>query len=127
MIWAWIKSLFNPEPQKDPHLQLYEDPDYSTMSKGDLKKLLAQGKLNLFTNLGFNYIKTHMSFRLALLKALEDKYDAEISSADATIKIYLEKPVGIGEHPQHIEELDKLFQKIVDAEEKKKALMPFKF
>tara|TARA_B100000242_G_scaffold282869_1_gene244558 strand:- start:809 stop:1015 length:207 start_codon:yes stop_codon:yes gene_type:complete len=68
-----------------------------------------------------------MSFRLALLKALEDKYDAEISSADATIKIYLEKPVGIGEHPQHIEELDKLFQKIVDAEEKKKALMPFKF
>ena len=59
-----------------------------------------------------------MSFRLALLKALEDKYDAEISSADATIKIYLEKPVGIGEHPQHIEELDKLFQKIVDAEEK---------
>ena len=39
------KSLFNPEPQKDPHLQLYEDPDYSTMSKGDLKKLLAQGKI----------------------------------------------------------------------------------
>ena len=68
-----------------------------------------------------------MSFRLALLKALEDKYDAEISSADATIKIYLEKPVGIGEHPQHIEEIDKLFQKIVDAEEKKKALIPFKF
>ena len=68
-----------------------------------------------------------MSFRLALLKALKDKYDAEISSADATIKIYLEKPVGIGEHPQHIEELDKLFQKIVDAEEKKKALIPFKF
>ena len=68
-----------------------------------------------------------MSFRLALLKALEDKYDAEISSADATINIYLEKPVGIGEHPQPIEELDKLFQKIVDAEEKKKALIPFKF
>ena len=45
MIWAWIKSLFNPEPQKDPQLQLYEDPDYSTMSKGDLKKLLAQGKI----------------------------------------------------------------------------------
>ena len=68
-----------------------------------------------------------MSFRLALLKALEDKYDAEISSADATIKIYLETPVGNGEHPQPIDELDKLFQKIVDAEEKKKALIPFKF
>ena len=57
-----------------------------------------------------------MSFRLALLKALEDKYDAEISSADATIKIYLEKPVGIGEHPQHLDEIDKLVDKIAQAE-----------
>ena len=39
--------------------------------------------------------------REAILKALEDKYNAEISAADATIKIYLEKSVGIGEHPQH--------------------------
>jgi len=45
MIWDWIKSLFKPEPQKDPHLQLYEDPDYSKMNLGDLKKLKAQGKI----------------------------------------------------------------------------------
>ena len=51
--------------------------------------------------------------REAILKALEDKYNAEISAADATIKIYLEKSVGIGEHPQHLEEIDKLMQKIV--------------
>ena len=50
--------------------------------------------------------------RQAILQALEDKYNAQISEADATIKIYLEKPVGIGEHPQHIEEIDKLLQKI---------------
>ena len=62
----------------------------------------------------------------AILQALEDKYTAQISEADATIKIYLEKPVGIGEHPQHIEEIDKLLQKIVDAQEKIKELQAFK-
>ena len=64
--------------------------------------------------------------RRALLQALEDKYNAQISEADATIKIYLEKPVGIGEHPQHLEEIDKLLQKIVDAQEKIKELQAFK-
>ena len=64
--------------------------------------------------------------RLALLQALEDKYNAQISAADATIKIYLEKPVGIGEHPQHLEEIDKLLQQIVDAQEKIKELQAFK-
>ena len=58
----------------------------------------------------------------AILQALEDKYNAQISEADATIKIYLEKPVGIGEHPQHLEEVDKLLTVIVDAEDKMRAL-----
>ena len=62
----------------------------------------------------------------AILQALEDKYNAQISEADATIKIYLEQPVGIGEHPQHIEEIDKLLQKIVDASEKLKEVQNFK-
>ena len=67
-----------------------------------------------------------MDLKLALIQALEDKYNAQISSADATIKIYLTNSVGIGEHPQHLEEIDKLLQKIVDAEEKLKALVPFR-
>ena len=62
----------------------------------------------------------------AIIQALEDKYNAQISESDATIKIYLENPVGIGEHPQHLEEIDKLLQKIVDAEEKIKELQAFK-
>ena len=41
-----------------------------------------------------------MSFKKIILEALEKKYEAQISEADATVKIYLEKPVGIGEHPQ---------------------------
>ena len=64
--------------------------------------------------------------RQAILQALEDKDQAQISEADATIKIYLEKPVGIGEHPQHLEEIDKLLQKIVDAQEKIRELQVFK-
>ena len=62
----------------------------------------------------------------ALLQALEDRYNAQISEADATIKIYLENSVGIGEHPQHIEEIDKQMQKLVDAQEKLKELQHFK-
>ena len=54
----------------------------------------------------------------AILKALEDKYNAQISEANATLKIYLEQSVGIGEHPQHIEECDKLIEKIANAQEK---------
>jgi hypothetical protein len=54
----------------------------------------------------------------AILQALEDRYNAQISEADATIKIYLENSVGIGEHPQHIDEIDKQMQKLVDCTRK---------
>ena len=60
--------------------------------------------------------------RQAILQALEDKYHAQISEADATIKIYLDHSVGIGEHPQHIDEVDKLVEKIANAEEKLKII-----
>ena len=61
-----------------------------------------------------------------LLKALEDRYNAQISEADATIHVYLRNPVGIGEHPQVLDEIDKLLQKIVDAQEKLKEIQHFK-
>ncbi len=61
----------------------------------------------------------------AILTALEDRYRAQISEADATLKIYLEHSVGIGEHPQHIDEVDKLIQKIAKAEENLKVLEEF--
>jgi len=65
-------------------------------------------------------------FRRLILQALEDKYNAQISEAEATLKIYLEKPVAIGEHPQHVEEADKLVDKIAQAEEKLKIVQEFK-
>lgn len=55
-------------------------------------------------------------------KALEKRYEAQIAEAKATANIYLEKPVAIGEHPQFIDELDKLVQKIATAEENLKVL-----
>ena len=64
--------------------------------------------------------------KAAILDALEARYDAQIAEADATIKIYLENSVGIGEHPQHIDEIDKQFQKIADAQEKLQAIKEFR-
>ena len=61
----------------------------------------------------------------ALLQALEDKYEADISAAEATLKIYLENSVGIGEHPQHLDEIDKLIQKISSAKGKLETLKEF--
>jgi len=65
-------------------------------------------------------------FRRLILDALEDRYNAQISEAEATLKIYLEKPVAIGEHPQHVDEADKLIEKISSAEEKLRTLQAFK-
>ena len=53
-----------------------------------------------------------------LYKALEKKYESDIASAKATMIIYLDNPVAIGEHPQHISELDKLNEQLANAEEK---------
>ena len=63
--------------------------------------------------------------RRAILNALEAKYEAEIAEADATANIYLDNSVGIGEHPQHIDEVDKLIDKIAEAKEKLKILEEF--
>ena len=64
--------------------------------------------------------------KIAILDALEARYEAHIAEADATIKIYLKHSVGIGEHPQHIDEIDTQFQKIADAQEKLKAISDFR-
>ena len=63
--------------------------------------------------------------RRAILNALRAKYEAEIAEADATINIYLENSVGFGEHPQHIDEVKKLVEKIANAKEKIDVLEEF--
>ena len=59
-----------------------------------------------------------MDIREAMIKALRKKYEAVIEEAKATAEVYLHRPVGIGEHPQFIEELDKLVNTIAEAEDK---------
>ena len=63
--------------------------------------------------------------RRAILEALRARYEAEIAEADVTANIYLENSVGIGEHHQHIEEVDKLINKIANAREKMEVLDEF--
>lgn len=46
------------------------------------------------------------------------KYTAEILECKATIRVYLERPVAIGEHPQHLEEVDKLVERMTDSSDK---------
>ena len=56
------------------------------------------------------------------LNALKKRYEAQIAESIATINIYMKSSVGIGEHPQHLDEIDKLLQVIADAEEKMKII-----
>lgn len=53
-----------------------------------------------------------------MLEALIKKYEGEIAVAQATIRIYMNNSVGIGEHPQHAEEIDTLLATIADRQDK---------
>ena len=56
------------------------------------------------------------------LEALKKRYEAQVAESLSKLNIYVRNSVGIGEHPQHLDEIDKLLQKIVDAEEKIKVI-----
>jgi len=53
-----------------------------------------------------------------MIDALRTKYEGEYRIAHATLNIYMDKPVAIGEHPQHAEEMDKLVTAMADAQDK---------
>jgi len=57
-----------------------------------------------------------------LYNALVKKYEAEKAEAMATLNIYFNSSVGIGEHPQHLEEMDKFVDQLAAAEDKLEAL-----
>ena len=61
-----------------------------------------------------------------MLKALKKRYEAQIAESEATLEIYLDHSVGIGEHPQHLDEMDKLFEKIAAAKEKLETIEPYR-
>tara|TARA_Y100001937_G_scaffold22918_1_gene32812 strand:+ start:587 stop:793 length:207 start_codon:yes stop_codon:yes gene_type:complete len=57
------------------------------------------------------------TFKQAIIDALEKKYEAQRSEAEANIKVYMEKPVGVGDHVNIVETIDKEMQKISKANE----------
>ena len=61
-------------------------------------------------------------FMRDILDALKKRYEAEVDIAKATIQVYLDKPVGIGEHPQFAEEIDKQLEAISCACDKIKVI-----
>ena len=67
-----------------------------------------------------------MELRTVIVEALEKRYEAQLAEADATLKIYFESSVGIGEHPQHVDEVDKLITKVAEAEEKLRVLRQYR-
>lgn len=51
------------------------------------------------------------------IKALRAKYQAQKLEALATLEVYMNNAAGIGEHPQVIEEMDKLVRLVADADD----------
>mgnify|MGYP001312930133 FL=1 len=59
--------------------------------------------------------------RLAI-EALRHKYQAETADAEFVFRVYLDKPMGIGEHPGLLEEMDTALEKWGEAQDKLAAL-----
>ncbi len=60
--------------------------------------------------------------KLNLYNALEKQYEADIEKAKTNILVYLERGVGVAEHDDTIESIDKLIEQLANAEDKLKTL-----
>ena len=61
-----------------------------------------------------------------MFESLILRYESEVAEAEATLMVYMENPVGIGEHPQHLEEMDKFVAQLAEAEDKLQTLHSLK-
>lgn len=66
-----------------------------------------------------------MTISERLYEALLKKYESQVAEAEATLMIYFTSPVGIGEHPQHLEEMDKYVEQLTNAVDKAERLKDF--
>ena len=57
-----------------------------------------------------------------LFRALETKYTAEKTEAQANLEIYFSNRVGVAEHPNVVESMDKLMEQYANADEKLRIL-----
>lgn len=75
----------------------------------------SQSSLLLF----IKYMKIiYMNKKNLKYTALKKKYESQIADGLASLEIYFNNSVGIGEHPQHIEEMDKFIEQVASAQDK---------
>lgn len=58
-----------------------------------------------------------MNTKNELYEALKAKMNSQRATALATLSVYFNFPAGIGEHPQMVEEMEKLLKEIAEAED----------
>jgi hypothetical protein len=66
-----------------------------------------------------------MKIQKKMIEALTLKYKSEVAEAEATLLVYFSNSVGIGEHPQHLEEMDKFVEQLTNAKDKLESLNEF--
>ena len=63
-------------------------------------------------------MSANMEISNTMYNALLHKYNSELLTAKSSLLVYFNNSVGIGEHPQHIEEMNKLIDTMACAEDK---------
>ena len=88
--------------------------------------MMSSGFVSFFRR--FLELPTNMKPFIAekLKEALIKKYEAEIADAEARLYVYFTNSVGIGEHPQHTEEMDNLVEQLTNANDKLDTIKNFK-
>ena len=66
--------------------------------------------------------KTSSKTKARFIAAVK-RYEAEKSEAIAVLEVYFNNPVGIGEHPDLLTEIDKYIEKLAAAEDKLSSLL----
>ena len=62
---------------------------------------------------------------MMILAALVKKYEAEMVAAEANIEVYINNPVGIGEHPDLVAAVDSEMSKLATARDKLNTLKEY--
>ena len=60
--------------------------------------------------------------RRKMIEAIKEHAKGHIKKHKMNVEVYLTNPVGIGEHPQHFEEMDKLVESMTAARDKLEVL-----
>ena len=58
------------------------------------------------------------TIKVTILESLKDKLKGEIAVAKANVTVYLNNPVGIGEHPEVVQAIESQIEVIAAAQEK---------